>query len=111
MSLISVEIKEDENKCKGLFFRGKINSYYIEGKKIVQAFEINLLKKMSCKGCDQCYGFWDYYNTCGTEDIDITEIKHGKIYSPKFIADIHDWETNIVDEWHYELEEILENKS
>jgi len=85
------EIKKLEEKkinnvevCKGLFWRGSINTFLSEHRSLEHRKSLRLLKRISCKGCDKCYWLWDYLSediSCN-EGIDyIGKIKHGAIYT------------------------------
>lgn len=64
------KIAEEEPKppCKGLFFRGSVSVYHDGKGRITEKKEIRLLKRKSCEGCDECFGFWEYLSDCDLTD-------------------------------------------
>lgn len=78
-----IEVKvNNENNCKGLFWRGEINKY-IHNKKIVDQVSLRFLKKRSCTGCPQCDWLWDYIqDTIHLKGaVNLNGIEHSKIYT------------------------------
>lgn len=94
--------KNDKDPCKGLFFRGTVNIFatneYVQEKR-----QVKLLKRMSCKGCDQC----SYLMEMVQEDVSdgsferyLHDIKDGKIYTIH-ISSYMDYESG-----YYEIDGI-----
>lgn len=103
------KIAQEEPKppCKGLFFRGSVNVYHDGKGRITEKKEIRLLKRKSCEGCEDCFDWWDYMSMCDiNEEIGLSHIEHGKLYTPICITGDPNWETGIVDEWWYEFQEV-----
>lgn len=94
-----------ENVCKGIYFRGYTNSYFIDGK-IEFKSGFRFLKRMSCPGCEHCGGmFYAISESLYSNNIIIPQIEHGKLYTVA-ITNIHtDWETGYVED--YDIEFVL----
>ncbi len=71
-----------ENVCKGLFYRGVVNTFINNKGHIIEKTSLIPLKKLSCVGCSCCKDIRDFIN----EDINcntfpsLINIEHGKIY-------------------------------
>jgi hypothetical protein len=94
------------NTCKGLFFRCKINNYWGSNRRIVNSVEMVPVRRMSCSGCVHCGHAWEAMG----DDVDIfivpTDVEHNGIYALNFVVDGTDWESGIVDDWHYEFAKV-----
>ena len=104
---INLGIRKEE-KCDGLYFRGRVGTYgAFPGKRyIAQTAKLIVLKKKSCPGCGQCDAFWEWFTESEGKEVDFSEIEDGKIYVPIFIVDGTDIEGGYVDDWHYEFKEV-----
>lgn len=98
------------DECKGLFFRASTCVYRSDSTgndRFVQKMELRLLKKRSCPGCGRCGIVLDELKEFAAHgSIDLTDIKHGRIYTPKVTNISRDWETGIIDDWDIEFVEV-----
>lgn len=99
-------------KCKGLFYRCRVNKYATwtsVGSKIT----FRLLKKRSCPGCDRCDSLLDdlrerlspHFSDSGVFPDDP---KDGEVYRLTVTSVSRDWESGVVDDWDLGL--VLEDK-
>ena len=86
INLFEVEkVKEEENGCKGLFWRANVSSFLSSHNSIEVRKSLRLLKRKSCSDCSSCAWIWEYFN----EDVNIEphdylgKIENGKIYTFK----------------------------
>ena len=102
------DIPNPKNKCKGLFFRCRVNDYHDRGELLTQKITWRLLKKNSCSGCGYCQGFFE--DIQAVDDLScITFPKQPKdfaIYTPMFIPGQSDWETGYLDDWEWDFREV-----
>lgn len=76
--------------CKGRFYKGVINTFINSKGHIIEKKSLIPLKKLSCKGCEEC----GYLNEYLQEDIScntfppLDRIEHGKIYK----IYVHGWQ-------------------
>jgi hypothetical protein len=108
-----IENVNEEPQCKGIFFRGKFNSFYNDRKKsITVKKELVLLKRKSCKGCEQCDWIWDYiWEDCNDNPLEdyIGEIENGKLYTFT-VHTSRDWESGYEEIDCITFDEIKEEK-
>lgn len=72
-----------KNNCKGLIFRGRVNSYISGNNIITQNKTIRLLKRKSCEGCENCGWFFDSITEFLHNDPAIlANVENGKLYHP-----------------------------
>lgn len=70
---------------------------------------LRLLKRKSCKGCDQCgYLRDDLHERMCDEGIILPEIEHDALYTIKVTNVSHDYESGFVDDWDLEAVKITE---
>jgi hypothetical protein len=75
--------KEIRENCKGLYWRAEVSSYCYEGRIGVKK-TLKLLKRKSCKGCEQCGWVQEFLNEDVFNDPEIdylADIEHGKMYT------------------------------
>ena len=105
------EVIEDEkikSECKGLFFRLRINNFFLPHK-IAFRNDYKLLKSKSCSGCSQCdWMIDDFYN--GTQILEDKEIVDGGLYRLGVTNIGRDWETGHVDKYDLILNYIKEKE-
>ena len=124
MSKLRMEL-DSKPKCKGLFFRGRTNTYYnYETGKLDIRKSLTLLKRDSCKGypdCDSydeekdnilnsCCDHWMLEEMNDMMDVDaviVPEIEDGALYGLKVSNLSTDWETGYVNDYTFEFYEIL----
>lgn len=94
--------KSKKSECKGLFFRGTVNIFATDNY-VREVRQVKLLKRMSCKGCEKCGWIMENIHEDimgGSFEKYLTDIKDGKIYTPKIEAS-QDWESG-----YWEIDEI-----
>lgn len=102
---------EDKPECKGLFWRGRVTSWF-DGSSMQTRKSLHLLKRKSCRGCENCDWIYDWmyedFASYGQEDL-IGKIEDGKMYIIQFNGGI-DYESGHyeIDDW--ELVEVKEEK-
>lgn len=106
--MINIEKNMDIN-CEGLFFKAYVSTWIDPVTDSVnEKRQLRLMKRKSCKGCEVCYGFWEYFLEMGfQEEIDLSNIKIGNIYTPIFIPDSYD-EYGTCDDYHFEFRKTKE---
>ncbi len=80
--------KDEEERCKGLFFRGTTNNYLSSHKSIEVRKSLRLLKTKSCKGCGHCEWIWEYIEeeiSDGSFNDYLQDIDCDKIYTIKTV--------------------------
>jgi hypothetical protein len=107
------EIKVTKNRgsrCRGRFFRFGESIFVSSHGSVEVRKSFRLLKKMSCPGCDECRQFDEDLSVCDVDEVIELPDKpvHGKIYELKFVPGVRDWETGILEEWHWTLVKIDE---
>ena len=98
--------KSKGDDCKGLFFRGYHSAFAQDGHIGIRQ-GVKLLKRMSCRGCDECGYLWDdavEANSCGS--LIVPEIEHGALYQLRITNISKDWETGYADDWDTELVKV-----
>lgn len=76
--------KVDPNikECKGLYWRASVSCYLSNHNSIECRESLRLLRRKSCKGCEQCYWIWEILNEQLALDGGYQgTIEHGKIYT------------------------------
>ena len=102
----------NEDKCKGLFFRGRVSQYMGgDGTSMLERRSLHLLKRMSCNSCEQCgWMLEDISEFLCEQSVEFFgDIEDGKIYTISCIIDGRDWETGYPDDWHYAINEYNPN--
>jgi len=98
------ESKEPEEPCKGLFWRGRVTSWF-NGVSVTSRKSLNLLKRKSCKGCEYCDWVYEYLHedlsNFQKDDI-IGKIEDGKLYQIQFNSS-RDFESgwDEIDDWEF----------
>lgn len=100
-------VKEDE-KCKGLTFRGHSSQFFhCDRGRIEKRERLQLLRRESCPGCLLCSWFFDdMHDVMSTDDLVWPEkIEEGKLYTIKAVNIHTDWETGGVEDFQFEIVE------
>lgn len=92
--------------CKGLIFRLTRSGWAHEGDSVGFKYQFKLLKRKSCKGCDQCLFLWDdlhericdWGNDGYGSNIELGE-ENQALYQLKVTNTSTDWESGMVDDW------------
>lgn len=104
--LSQIQQRPDASTCKGLFFRGSTSLYWQDGK-LAQKMELHLLRRMSCPGCEVCGPMLDDIAMfAGDGNLDLSEVKQAKLYSPRVTNVSIDRDTGFVDDWDIEFVEV-----
>jgi len=90
--------KKQEGKCKGLIFRGKLNTFFSIDKYVYQESMV-LLKKKSCPGCQECQFLLDDLPEMLDRGNLINDFEDGALYKLEMSNVITDWETGHADDW------------
>lgn len=96
--LKGVVIMNQNNTCKGVYFRCSVNKYFIPKRgEFCEKITFRILRKISCNGCEKCGWIFDFPH----EDLEYGNIFprdeepiNGEIYTPHtyFIdTEEHDW--------------------
>jgi len=98
-----------EITCKGLFWRGNVNSYVSSHNSIESHKSLRLLKKRSCKGCADCEWVLEFLKEdISNEQYDpLEQIQHGKIYTFGVITST-EWESGHTEVDAIEFKEVTE---
>jgi hypothetical protein len=99
---------EKPAKCLGMVFRADV--YHGKTKKgLMYSVRLNLVKSLSCSGCDSCGGLSDSIDEISRDwpIINIHEAKHGKFYRLIPCNMSTDWETGYVDSWDLKIVEFI----
>ena len=93
--------------CQGIVVRAIVNHTYVSyPKKSIERFncniQLNVLRRKSCKGCEQCGGIWDAMPEVSDDwPIEgIEDCSHKKLY--KLVP------VGYEEDWHLELAEVKE---
>jgi hypothetical protein len=97
----------EEHLCSGLVFRGRRSQYTSHRTELHTHTKLSLLKRKSCKGCDQCSWLLDELSeTASSDNIIYPNILDGATYTLTVVNISRDWETGLVDDWNLEFKEI-----
>lgn len=87
--------KPDALECKGFVFRCSVSSFLSKHNSIETRKSMRLLKTLSCKGCEQCSGLWEYLaediQNLADEDF-IGNLSSGSMYKAEVRGDYEDTE-------------------
>lgn len=100
-------VNKKENACKGQIFKADV-SFYRTSRGFAETTKLNLMKRMSCPGCEYCGWVFEEISKIGY-GYDFTipnEIEHGKFYTLVMTNPNRDWETGVVDDWDVEVVEF-----
>ena len=105
LDLIAETWEQDEEPCKGLFFRGKNNMFVNDRNEYVYQERMTPLKRMSCKGCSQCGPLLDDLHEwiAGGQGPVINDLEHGALYRLEITNVQTDWESGYADDWDLEF--------
>lgn len=92
---------DKSSTCKGQIYRARINRYQITRGDFVETRIMNLLKRKSCTGCEEC----DWEDNIVSEIMfeeemrpDLSHVKHGELYERIIEIEHHtDWESGFPD--------------
>ena len=106
LSQFQSEVKkftEQNNPCKGRFFRCIINNHLSNDGGYVEQTRMKPLKRMSCKGCEDCDHIDDGMQEMLENDcpLIIKNPVHGGTYRLDIGNIESDWQTGIIDGWDY----------
>lgn len=111
---VSTKKKQNDEKCKGLIFRGYSSIFYDDLTKRVEYKQgIKLLKRKSCLGCPQCFFFLDEMPDIIDVDCLIFPeggIENGKLYTVIVTNISKDWETGCTHSWDFEIVKVKDNQ-
>lgn len=97
---------KNKPSCKGLIFRGYNNSFFdYKTKRFENKVGFRLLKRKSCKGCEQCWCLLDCLCE-GTDNVIYKEVKNNKLYTLIITNILTDYESGHVDDFDLEFKEI-----
>lgn len=99
--------------CKGLVFRGKRNAFINGRGDYVYTERMALLKRKSCKGCQQCgYMLEELEEHLGNDCLPIMPayLETDVMYKLEVTNISKDWETGIVDDWDLEFVKYVDEK-
>ena len=98
----------DPCQCKGLFFRCRFNTFINSKHELVSTIRMVPLKRLSCKGCEQCGWMPEYLWEDMSNDTcpDLTEVEDGEAYKLIFIPDPPDYETGIVESGYFVFRQV-----
>ena len=108
--LINLFLATTKPVCKGLIFRGIQNSFIDSSGGYVYTERMRPLKRLSCKGCEQCGWLTDDLKEAignGCFPI-INGINNGSLYQLKPVNETKDWETGLTDGYDLEFIELKE---
>lgn len=114
MKALPAEMKalpvETLTSCKGLFFKGHINAFFVARDnltKIERRESLVLMKRRSCPGCAKCNSFLhQMQDTIYNKTLVLPEIEEDRIYSMKWNVTSRDIETGVADDWEIEVFKI-----
>ena len=91
-------------ECKGLFYRYTESIYCNKKGGWTSTRTITMLKRMSCKGCNDCAGVVECMqmemSEAGTFPVVLpADIQNGDIITPRVVVTGTDWESGYADEW------------
>lgn len=99
------EPKKLEPRCPGVFFRIRYSKYFDSKGNYLQTTKFVKLKRLSCKGCQQCD--WLRDDLMDRNDsryaVIVPDVKDGTILELKATNWSKDWETGHYDDWDLEF--------
>jgi ferredoxin len=111
------ETEKIEKKCIGIIVRAHTYFKYTEdlinsSNRIINQVRLNVLKKKSCPGCNECGCIWDFFQITDNHYIigGIGEVEHGKLYRLKLAVTSIDSYTGMVDDCDLILQEYFEGE-
>lgn len=98
----------EPDKCKGLFFRCRINAFEGNNGNYYKSLSLILLKRRSCSGCTDCDMIREYM-TEGDEmhELSVDRMKHGAVYQILVQAYFNSYE-GYCDDAEIEINEVKE---
>jgi len=92
--------------CQGLFYRASVKHFINNKMAVVHKTQLNLLKKRSCSGCDECSGFISSFDCVGTWwPVRMYDIEDKKIYRLTTCNHSKHWETGERD-FNFDMVEV-----
>lgn len=101
------------NLCDGLLYRCRINNFINNSGVYIEKVSFVPLKRMSCKGCEQC-GFLidDLKEFLANETPPIYDnLENGAIYELVVCNVSTDWESGYVDDWELCFKKVEEENN
>lgn len=99
---------DESKKCKGLWFRGKVNEYVLSDGTYRIDKRLVPLKRMSCKGCEKCDWISEYIQDDFTYgNLELPEIKNKSLYELKVVDYSTCWETGVCDDVTFGYTEVI----
>ena len=100
--------EERKQKCKGMFFRGSIESYIGKAGDYNYRERMRPLKTQSCNGCEDCGGLFEALTINMEADILplIDAIEDGATYKLMLTNFTFDWETGLADGYDMEFRKV-----
>lgn len=89
------------DKCRGAIFKADVQHCKTE-RGILFSIRLNKVKRLSCKGCEQCMVLEDEFGEIDPEYrpiLDVKKVKHGKLYTIEYCNILTDCETGYADSW------------
>jgi len=104
--MIDIDVYSADNappKCKGRFYKGKVARFFNSKGEYVVSKRLIPMKRVSCKGCDQCMQDDEILNEHPEmlEDFE-PHIEHNAVYERYVLAEYSHYET--ADDHGYELD-------
>ena len=97
--------QRNDVKCKGLFFKARINEYIGKKKEFNYKIILTPIKSSSCTGCDYCHSIWEFYDdSCFSELLNINEVDPNCIYTLSWFGESTDPDDAIV-----KFEKVIQN--
>lgn len=103
---------KNRNKCGGLFFRCKKNTFINSRGEYVEDMRMSPLKRMSCKGCPTCDFLKDDLSEflgMGTPII-IDNPEHGAVYELRVVNEWIPYESSYAEDWDLEFIKVNEGE-
>jgi hypothetical protein len=107
--------KEPEKPvCKGIVCRASkyVGVHYQKNGRtcIVDKIQLNILKRKSCSGCEQCAGLWGQLSEVNNDwpIKNMGDVEDGKLYYLTIEVLSTDWESGLPDEWEFVVKELKE---
>lgn len=96
------------DKCNGRIYRAAVNTFLNSRGDIVYKELFRFMKRMSCKGCEQCgYLSDDLHEELACQTFKTpADVEHGALYRLATTNIGYDYETGICDSWDIELIKI-----
>lgn len=105
IEIIKINETDESSPCKGYIYKARISRYENSRGDFLETRTMNLLKRKSCTGCEECGGEDDIISdiTYAEEDKpDLSHVKHGELYERIIEIEHHtDWESGLPDDDYF----------